>query len=323
MRKLVPAGSCVPEGMACNARGTAGHEASEPANSGKSPDMCGENGKNGVNGASPKGRNGELCTIEAKHPRICEENGENIEKVPGMCKESGRLNTDERIGPQTYTEIGAGEEKSPGTCHENGSPGVANDKGAGRRDKDVPAGGVADGAENLETCAEIGKNNENTEMPSGTCHGNSSSGVANDRAGPAAGILEGAPASAPCPDLKTVSTAALAYLGDAVIEVLVRRKLVAKGLSSSKALNRGALDFVRAPAQAAAMERLLPFLTSEEQAVFRRGRNIGHTNTPKNATVAEYRSATGMEALFGYLYLSGSAARATELFFIAYREELL
>lgn len=123
------------------------------------------------------------------------------------------------------------------------------------------------------------------------------------------------------PDLKTVSTAALAYLGDAVIELLTRKKLVGKGLSSSKALNREALNFVRASAQAAAMERLLPSLTANEQAVFRRGRNIGHTNTPKNATVAEYRSATGMEALFGYLYLSGDVARAAELFSLAYQED--
>ena len=114
------------------------------------------------------------------------------------------------------------------------------------------------------------------------------------------------------------STAALAYLGDAVIELMVRERLVRSGLSSSKALNAKALDFVRAGAQAAAMERLLPHLCEEEEAVFRRGRNIGHTNTPRNATVAQYRSATGMEALFGYLYAFGRAERAAELFALAY-----
>lgn len=121
-------------------------------------------------------------------------------------------------------------------------------------------------------------------------------------------------------DPKTVSTAALAYLGDAVIELFVRSKLVEEGVSSSKALNVKALEYVRAPAQAKAMERLLPHLSEEETAVFHRGRNVGHTNTPKSATVAEYRNATGMEALFGYLHLTGNAERAAELFVLAFPE---
>lgn len=119
-------------------------------------------------------------------------------------------------------------------------------------------------------------------------------------------------------DHRTVGTAALAYLGDAVIELLVRERLVAAGYASSKALNAKALDYVRAAAQAQAMERLLPYLTEEEEAAFRRGRNVGHTNTPKRATVAQYRSATGMEALFGYLHVTGRQARIKELFELAY-----
>jgi ribonuclease-3 family protein len=119
-------------------------------------------------------------------------------------------------------------------------------------------------------------------------------------------------------DERTVSTAALAYLGDAVIELLVRERLVEKGYSSSKSLNQKALDFVRASAQAEAMERILPMLTEKEDAVFHRGRNVGHTNTPKRATVAEYRAATGMEALFGYLHATGQQERARELFAAAY-----
>ena len=121
-------------------------------------------------------------------------------------------------------------------------------------------------------------------------------------------------------DLHTVGTAALAYLGDAVIELMVRERLVGMGYSSSKALNARALDFVRASAQAQAMERLLPHLTEEEEGAFRRGRNIGHTNPPKRATVAEYRNATGMEALFGYLHMKGEQARIKELFDLAYKE---
>jgi len=122
-------------------------------------------------------------------------------------------------------------------------------------------------------------------------------------------------------DLHTVSTTALAYLGDAVLELLVRTRLVNEGYSSSKSLNAHALDYVRAPMQARAMERLAPHLTEEESAVFRRGRNIGHTGTPKHATVAEYRAATGMEALFGYLHLAGRTARIEELFALAYEKE--
>ena len=119
-------------------------------------------------------------------------------------------------------------------------------------------------------------------------------------------------------EINTYSTAALAYLGDSVIEIRVREHLVKEGYSSSSKLNKKALDFVRASAQAEAMKNILPLLTEEEEAVFHRGRNIGHTNTPKSATVAEYRAATGMEALFGYLHLSGNEKRTDELFRIAY-----
>ena len=120
------------------------------------------------------------------------------------------------------------------------------------------------------------------------------------------------------PLLNTYSTYALAYLGDSVIEICVREYLVKSGYSSSAKLNKKALDFVRAPMQAEAMKNLLPHLTEEEEAVFKRGRNIGHTNTPKSSTVAEYRSATGMETLFGYLHLAGRQERIKELFALAY-----
>ena len=122
-------------------------------------------------------------------------------------------------------------------------------------------------------------------------------------------------------DSRNASSAALAYLGDAVLEVLVRKKLVEDGHSSSKALNARALGFVRAPAQAKAMAKLLPHLTEQEDAVFHRGRNHGHGAHPKGATVGEYRNATGMEALFGYLYMMGETARIDELFSIAYKED--
>lgn len=121
-------------------------------------------------------------------------------------------------------------------------------------------------------------------------------------------------------ELNTYSTASLAYLGDCVLEICVREYLVKAGYSSSARLNKKALDFVRAPMQAEAMKNILPHLCEEEEAVFKRGRNMGHSNTPKSATVAEYRSATGMEALFGYLHLANKHERIRELFKIGYPE---
>lgn len=111
---------------------------------------------------------------------------------------------------------------------------------------------------------------------------------------------------------------ALAYLGDAVMELFVREHLVAEGLAHSAALNRAALRFVRASAQAAAAERLLPVLTEEETAWYHRGRNSKHLNFPKNAEPADYRKATGLEVLLGYLHASGQDARARELFAAGY-----
>lgn len=118
---------------------------------------------------------------------------------------------------------------------------------------------------------------------------------------------------------KDMTVPALAYLGDGVLEVLVRTYLVReRGLSTSAHLNAAALDFVRARAQSEAMGRIEPHLSEEEAVIYRRGRNVGHTSIPKNASVAEYRRATGMEALFGHLYLLGDTARMDELFRIGY-----
>ena len=122
-------------------------------------------------------------------------------------------------------------------------------------------------------------------------------------------------------DVKQVSTAALAYLGDGVWELLVRQMLVEKGISDSRRLNTEALGYVTASAQAVVVKRLLAFLTEEEEAIYRRGRNIGHTNVPKRATVMEYRMATGLEALFGYLHLTGRTDRTKELFDLAFKGE--
>ena len=122
-------------------------------------------------------------------------------------------------------------------------------------------------------------------------------------------------------NINEISTPALAYLGDCVIELLVRRHLVLSGIGTSKSLNKTALEYVSAPSQAEAVKNILPLLTEEEEGYFRRGRNIGHTNVPRRATVAEYRAATGMETLFGYLHLTGQTERAEELFSKAYALE--
>ena len=120
--------------------------------------------------------------------------------------------------------------------------------------------------------------------------------------------------------LNTYSSASLAYLGDCIIELCVREYLVKeKGFSSSAKLNKEALAFVKASRQAEAMKQIQDLLTEEESGVFHRGRNMGHSGTPKSATMAEYRNATGMEALFGWLHLAGKKERIDELFRAAYR----
>ena len=121
-------------------------------------------------------------------------------------------------------------------------------------------------------------------------------------------------------NIREISTEALAYLGDSVLEIKVRERLVSSGISGSGALNREALRFVKASAQAYAMNKILPLLSDEETLIYKRGRNMSGGNVPKSATMAEYRTATGMEVLFGYLHLTERADRIDELFDAAYSE---
>ncbi len=120
--------------------------------------------------------------------------------------------------------------------------------------------------------------------------------------------------------MRSLSGATLAYLGDAVLEVLVRRYLVGLGIADGGALSHLALNFVRATAQSAGMDKLMPHLTEEEEYIFKRGRNAHGISIPKSASAVEYRRATGMEALFAYLDLNGRQERAEELFHIAYAD---
>lgn len=118
---------------------------------------------------------------------------------------------------------------------------------------------------------------------------------------------------------RDLTGAALAYIGDAALEVLVRRYLVGLGVNGSGKLNGMALGFVKATAQSAAV-RSASVAREEEEYMYKRGRNASGISAPKSASAGEYRRATGMEALFGYLELAGKRERMEELFFAAYAD---
>ena len=115
-------------------------------------------------------------------------------------------------------------------------------------------------------------------------------------------------------DILNMSSLGLAYLGDAVYEVMVRSWLCLRGKLTPGALHRSALDYVAAPRQAALLEKLLPVLRPEETQVFKRGRNASKASVAKHASPEEYRASTGFECLLGWLYLNGQLSRVHELF---------
>jgi ribonuclease-3 family protein len=108
---------------------------------------------------------------------------------------------------------------------------------------------------------------------------------------------------------KLPSVAALSYIGDAVHSLYVRRMLVTRGLTKSSDLNREALRYVTAEAQAAMYEKIAPLLTEDELDVFRRASNSTHLNRPKHASGRDYRFATGFEAVIGMLEWTGNGER--------------
>ena len=116
-------------------------------------------------------------------------------------------------------------------------------------------------------------------------------------------------------DPKQLSPLTLAFVGDAAFELFVRERLVCLANCPVKKLHQNAVAQVRCQAQAKFMELLMPILTEEEIAVFKRGRNA-NTYIPKNAEPADYHAATGFEAMFGYLYLKGEIDRLRQLFSI-------
>ena len=115
-------------------------------------------------------------------------------------------------------------------------------------------------------------------------------------------------------EMNAMSALALAHMGDAVFELQVRAMLCTGGLKVNGNLHRETVSRVCAPAQAAFADRILPLLTEEERAVYKRGRNAHVHSIPKNATAAQYGKATGVEALFGWLHLLGRQERVEELF---------
>ncbi len=111
-----------------------------------------------------------------------------------------------------------------------------------------------------------------------------------------------------------LSMLGLAHVGDAVYELLIRSMLASRGPANMNELHRMTVSYVRAEAQARAAEKLLPLLTEEETAIYRRGRNSRVHGIPQHANPGEYHSATGLEALFGWLYLQGLTERIRDLF---------
>ncbi len=110
------------------------------------------------------------------------------------------------------------------------------------------------------------------------------------------------------------SNLALAHIGDGVFELLCRSYLCAQGESTVGDLHKRTVQLVKASSQAKFAEKMLPLLTQEELSYYRRGKNAHVHAVPKGASPAEYAKATGLEAMFGYLHLSGQDTRANEIF---------
>lgn len=114
--------------------------------------------------------------------------------------------------------------------------------------------------------------------------------------------------------LRGISALGLAHMGDCVYEIMVRTWLCAHGRVTGRGMHKDTITYVSAGAQAAAAQRIMPLLTEEETAVYRRGRNAKANSVPHNADLSQYHSATGVESLFGWLWLRGDHERLNELF---------
>ena len=124
----------------------------------------------------------------------------------------------------------------------------------------------------------------------------------------------------PKKEIDAISNIGLAHMGDCVYEILVRAHLCAQGRKTVQQLHQQTIQMVKATFQARFVDKMLPILTEEELTYYRRGKNAHPHGVPKSATPAEYTKATGLEALFGYLFLSGQKERANEIFQIVMKE---
>ena len=115
-------------------------------------------------------------------------------------------------------------------------------------------------------------------------------------------------------DINNISMLGLAHIGDGVYELLTRTMLCADGNKKVTELHKKTVAIVNAPAQAKASEKLMPMLNADELAVYKRGRNAKVNSVPQKADIGQYHAATGLEALFGWLYLQGMTERINELY---------
>ncbi len=119
-------------------------------------------------------------------------------------------------------------------------------------------------------------------------------------------------------DIKTYSPLTLAYIGDAVYDLIIRTYVVEQGNKSANKLHKDAIKYVNAGAQSKLVDIILEKMTDEEMAVYHRGRNATSHTSAKNASIEDYRKATGLESLIGYLYLKDDFDRILEL--VSYNE---
>lgn len=124
-------------------------------------------------------------------------------------------------------------------------------------------------------------------------------------------------------DAKQYSPLTLAFLGDAVYSLLVREMLLKTANRPTNALHKESIKLVNANCQAEMIKKVLPLLTEDEEAIFKRGRNSHSGHVPKNQSDADYRYATGLETIYGYLYLIGDFERIMYIFNISTGEEYL
>lgn len=114
-------------------------------------------------------------------------------------------------------------------------------------------------------------------------------------------------------NVNAINTTALAYIGDGVYELFIRKMMVEKGWAAADHLHRETVKYVRAESQAYAVKKIMEMLTPEEQDLIRRARNRKSVTKPKNADPVSYKMATAMEALIGYLFLTGQNQRIEDV----------